>query len=375
MRILLSGTPAFGHLLPFAALARAARAAGHEVALLTSGGMTGAVDPELPVLAAGPMADVLFAEVAARTGGGNPSTDPKPETVAEFFAGTRVDLSIDEALTVAEPWRPDLIVAEACDFVGPLVAAALGVPCGLLAFGPAVPDEFVRPMFALVASRYAERGLTPVPPAVFLDPCPPSLQVPGWQAPPNRIALRPEPHHVEGLSWTVPEFPGRADRPLVLVTLGTVFSEFDVLQQILASIKDLDVNVIATLGPLADTDAVDVDPSWVRTVGFVPLDQLLTPATAVVCSGGAGTVLATLSRGLPMVIMPQGADQFINAGRAEASGAAAVVPAPDQVGVALAKVLGENNFRDRAEVLAEEIADLEPAARVVARLAEQFGRD
>jgi UDP:flavonoid glycosyltransferase YjiC (YdhE family) len=161
----------------------------------------------------------------------------------------------------------------------------------------------------------------------------------------------------------------------VLVTLGTVFSEFDVLQQILASIKDLDVNVIATLGPLADTDAVDVDPSWVRTVGFVPLDQLLTPATAVVCSGGAGTVLATLSRGLPMVIMPQGADQFINAGRAEASGAAAVVPAPDQVGVALAKVLGENNFRDRAEVLAEEIADLEPAARVVARLAEQFGRD
>jgi len=35
MRILFSSTPAFGHVLPMLPLARAARRAGHETALLT----------------------------------------------------------------------------------------------------------------------------------------------------------------------------------------------------------------------------------------------------------------------------------------------------------------------------------------------------
>jgi UDP:flavonoid glycosyltransferase YjiC (YdhE family) len=316
---------------------------------------------------------VLFAEVARRTGGANPATDPKPETVAEFFAGTRVDLSIDEALRAAQAWAPDLIVAEACDFVGPLVAAQLGVPWNLLAFGPAVPDEFVAPMFQTVASRYAERGLTPIPPAALLDPCPPSLQVPGWQPPAERIALRPEPHQVDGFSWQAPEF-AEADRPLVLVTLGTVFADPALLHDILESLRPLEVNVIATLGPLADPAAVEVERDWVRTVGFVPLDRLLDGVVAVVSAGGAGTVLATLSRGLPMVVLPQGADQSTNAERAEAAGTAVVIPAAGQVGAALARVLREDAFRARAEILANEIAAMEPAGRVLERLAEQVTR-
>ncbi|HWG27594.1 glycosyltransferase [Actinospica sp.] len=369
MRVLLSGTPAFGHLLPLLPLAREARAAGHEVALLTSGAMAEAVGPELPVLPAGPMPDVLFAEVARRTGGSNPATDPKPETVAEFFAGTRVDLSVADAMEAARAWKPDLIVAEACDFVGPLVAAELEVPWHLLAFGPAVPDEFVELMFQTVAPRYAERGLAPTPPSTFLDPCPPTLQAPGWQAPPNRIALRPEPHRVDGNAWQAPDFADGADRPVVLVTLGTVFTEVGLLVNILASLESLDVNIVATLGPFADPTAITVDHSRVRTVGFVPLEQLLDGITAVVSTGGAGTILATLSRGLPMVLLPQGADQAINAERVEATGAGVALAESGQVGPAVARLLREDSFRARAGVLADEIAAMESAADVVRRLA------
>jgi UDP:flavonoid glycosyltransferase YjiC (YdhE family) len=363
----LSGTPAFGHLLPLLPLAREARAAGHEVALLTSEAMAGAVGPDLPVLPAGPMPDVLFEEVARRTGGGNPATDPKPETVAEFFAGTRFDLSIQDATQAAGAWQPDVIVAEACDFVGPLVAAELKVPWHFLAFGPAVPDEFVQPMFQTVASRYADRGLTPTPPASFLDPCPPSLQVPGWQAP-NRVALRPEPHRVEGGTWQAPDFADRADRPLVLVTLGTVFTDNGLLETVLASLGSIDVNIIATLGPLGAPEALAVDYSRLRTVGFVPLAQLLDAVSCVVSAGGAGTVLATLSRGLPMVLLPQGADQFINAERVEATGAGVVLPEGGQVGPAVAKVLEDDSFRARTAALADEIAAMDSAADVVRRL-------
>ena len=368
MRVLFSGTPAFGHLLPLLPLAREARAAGHEVALLTSGAMAGAVGPELPVLPAGPMPDVMFAEVARRTGGSNPATDPKPETVAEFFAGTRVDLSIEDATEAARTWQPNVIVAEACDFVGPLVAAELKVPWHVLAFGPAVPDEFVQPMFQTVAPRYADRGLTPTPPASLLDPCPPSLQVPGWQGPPNRVALRPEPHRVVGGTWQAPDFAGRADRPVVLVTLGTVFADNGLLETILASLASIDVNVIATLGPLGAPESLAVDQSRVRTVGFVPLAQLLDGVSLVVSAGGAGTVLATLSRGLPMVLLPQGADQFINAERVAAAGAGVVLPESGEVGPAVAKLLEDDSFRTRTAALADEIAAMESAADVVRRL-------
>ena len=63
-----SGTPARGHLLPMLPRAVAARCAGHDVPLRTSGSMAGAVSP-LRVLPAGPMLDVLMAVVrlAGRT--------------------------------------------------------------------------------------------------------------------------------------------------------------------------------------------------------------------------------------------------------------------------------------------------------------------
>jgi UDP:flavonoid glycosyltransferase YjiC (YdhE family) len=368
MRVLLSGTPAFGHLLPLMPLAREARAAGHEVALLTSGPMDKVVGPDLPILPAGPMPDVLFAEVARRTGGANPATDPTPETVAEFFAGTRVDLSIHDAMEAARAWKPEVIVAEACDFVGPLVAAELGVPWHVLAFGPAVPDEFVQSMLETVAPRYAERGLSPTAPSAYLDPCPPSLQAPGWQAPPNRIGIRPEPHRGAGVTWQAPDFAERADRPLVLVTLGTVFTEAGLLATILASLSSVDVNVIATVGPLGDPVALAVDHSRVRTVGFVPLAQLLNGAAAVVSAGGAGTVLATLSRGLPMVLLPQGADQGVNAERVEAAGAGIVLAEGGQVGQAVASLLENDSFRTKAAILADEIAAMDSAADVARRL-------
>jgi UDP:flavonoid glycosyltransferase YjiC (YdhE family) len=148
MRILFSGAPGFGHLLPFAPLARAARQAGHEARLLTSGGMTDvmAADiPDAPVLGAGPMPDVLLAESARRFPGADPVRNPQPEIVADFFAGTRVDLTVDEAIEKARAWAPDVIIAEATDLVGPMVASALGVPWSVLAFGPAFSRRIHRP--------------------------------------------------------------------------------------------------------------------------------------------------------------------------------------------------------------------------------------
>lgn len=367
MRILFSGVPAMGHLLPLVPLARAARTAGHDVALLTSPGMTeimGIELPGIPVIDGGPMPEVLFAEVARRLPGSDPAYDPQPGSVAEFFAGTRVDLSFDAAIASAQRWEPDVIVSDAVDFVGPLVAASLAVPSAIVAFGPAVPEEFTRPMFAVVADRYAQRTLVPTPPVAVLDPTPQLLQAPGWVAGPWVVPFQAAPHARPGTHTPVTWPLDDASRARVLVTLGTVFGDETLLTDIIDSIDTTQRQVVATVGATtakADREAVRYSP-------FRPMGELLEGADVVVSAGGAGTVLAALSRGIPLVLLPQGADQFINAQRAAEAGAAVVVETPHEVGAAIAQALEESSFMEAARRIQAEIAGRPAPAAAVEQL-------
>ncbi|MBK4347073.1 glycosyltransferase [Lacisediminihabitans changchengi] len=372
MKFLFAGVPAFGHLLPLAPLAAAARAAGHDTAVLTSGGMVDALRldlPDTPVLAAGPMPDALFAEVARRYPGSDPARNPEPETVASFFAGARVDLTADAAITAARGWGPDVIIAEATDFVGPMVAAALGVPYSVLAFGPAVPPEFTAPMFSMVAERYASRELTPSLPTNYIDPTPPSLQQQGWVAPANHLLFGARPHSrpVPADYIAPPATPGKTR---VLVTLGTVFSSEETVEAIIESIDLGRFDIVATVAIQPD-DVLPENRDGVTFVRFVPLGELLRGVSLVVNSGGAGTVLASFSEALPMVIMPQGADQFINAAAAANSGAAVVVSSPSEVGAALHQLVDDDSATRAARRVADEMAAMPTPADVISTVVAQ----
>jgi UDP:flavonoid glycosyltransferase YjiC (YdhE family) len=318
------------------------------------------------------MPDVLFAEVARRIPGSDPANNPQPDSVAEFFAGTRVDLSFDSAVASAREWRPDVIICDAVDFVGPLVAAALGVPSAIVAFGPAVPEEFIQPMVEVVADRYVRRGLVPGTPLAVLDPTPPMLQAPGWLAGPTSIPFRGAPHTRPGAPGA-PVWPRDHELdPRVLVTLGTVFGDEDLLRDIIDSIDTTRHHVIATVGAANGT----VDQGPVRYVPFHPMADLLTGTDVVVSAGGAGTVLGALSQGIPLVLLPQGADQFINAERAADAGAAIVVQTPKDVGSAIARILNEPSFRQAAQRIRDQNARRpEPAAAVVALLSRVGARE
>ncbi len=374
MRILFSSSPFAGHLFPLLPLARAAHAGEHDIAVLTSEPLAPALDPGTQVLGAGPMPGALLAEVARRTGT-DPTRDNAPEIVAELFAGARVDLGLEQALAVAERWRPELVVFEQCDFIGPLVAAALGCASAFLAYGRAYEPAYTAAMTSSVATRYRRHGLEPVEPLAFLDTCPPSLQAEGWKRPPRHRYLRPEPHRQLGIDWAAPDFMGRSDRPVVLVTFGTVFRATQVLVGVLSALRDLDVNAIVTVGPLGDPAALQVETSRVRVERFVPLDRLLTGISAVVSHGGGGTILAALSRGLPLVLLPQGADQFHNAQRvAEVQAGVALIPSeatPRAIGAAVKRAMTDPVLRTGSERIAAEIAAMDPPEVVIAGLAQR----
>ena len=242
-----------------------------------------------------------------------------------------------------------------------------------MTFGPLLPSIYTDAMTRTVASRYTDRGLTP--PAttpsgrLLLDVCPPQFQFEGATPPIESVLLRPEAHRVPGLSVSP---TGPSHRSRVLVTFGTVFTEVDVLQPILTALADVDVDLLVTLGLFAKPEQFDVDPERVEFTPFVPLAQLLDGVAAVVSHGGAGTTLGTLSRGVPMVIVPQGADQFLQADRIVASGAGLALPVgaaePAAVADALRRVLAEESFAAKAREVQAGIAAMPSPEEIAAHL-------
>ncbi|MEV7086504.1 glycosyltransferase [Streptomyces sp. NPDC093085] len=379
MRILFSSTPAFGHLLPQLPLARAFRDRGDEVAVLTSASFGPLLAAEhLTLHAVGPEGPELLAE-ATRRSGASVAQDATPEVVAEYFAGARVDLTADAAIAAAREFRPDLIVAESMDYVAPMVAAALKVPYADLAFGLLLPGEFADAFDAAVESRHKERGLT-VPPATwYLDPCPELLLGPGWEPPHGRLALRPEAHRGPGASGAAPAPaapPADGARPRVLLSFGTHYAEPAVLRPVVDALAPT-ADLVVTLGLTATpADYGDGLAGRVEFAEFTPLAELLDGIDLVVTHGGSGTMLGTLSRGLPMVVVPQGADQFLNAGAvAGARAGVAVLPpaGPEAVAEAVTEVLGRAEYRENARRAAEQIAAMPAPSEVAERLAAELG--
>ncbi|MEU4092623.1 glycosyltransferase [Streptomyces sp. NPDC026673] len=374
MRILVFNTPLTGHFLPLLPLARALRAQGHTVAFVSAAGMAGSVEPEgFELIPAGATTDTAIAEVTRRTGR-NLMTDPSPELIAEFFAGARVDLSLDEALAGARAWVPDLIVSEHCDYVGPLVAAVLKLPSAVMAIDPALEPEVLDALAATAHSRYLERGLQAPAHAPsgdwLLDLCPPGLQRGGALPALERIALRPEPHQGPEGTPRAPREPG-GGRPRVLVSFSTVPGVTPPLGSVLRSLSALDIDLVATSGGVP-ADDLGLEPGRVEVVTFLPAAELLDGVSAVVHHGGSGTTFGAAARGIPAVVIPGSAGQQRQANRLQAAGAGVALPigeqSPEAVTAAVGRLLAEPAFTAAAQRLRDEIAAMPSASEVARRL-------
>jgi UDP:flavonoid glycosyltransferase YjiC (YdhE family) len=112
-------------------------------------------------------------------------------------------------------------------------------------------------------------------------------------------------------------------------------------------------------------------PDNVRVERFIPQAELLPYCSAVVHHAGAGTAFGALAHGLPSVALPQSADNFTVAERlAVANAACTLMPADVSeaaVRTAVDTVLADTLYRDRARVLADEIAGM-PGPDEVAEL-------
>ena len=95
----------------------------------------------------------------------------------------------------------------------------------------------------------------------------------------------------------------------------------------------------------------------------------------VVHHGGSGTVLGALAHGVPQLVLPQGADQFINGDLLDAAGLAEVIEPADltaeEVATAAKVALAER--RPAVDAVRAEIAARPSPAEVLTTLEERFG--
>ena len=380
MRVLVATLPLWGHIQPVYPLAKALQRRGHE--LLWASGPDACTRIDRLGIKTAP-AGLTEADFAAALAEGRRRTahlppEERPRSLAPWlFGAARAGPMLHDLTPIVEDWRPDLVVHDQAEYAAAIVASAAGIIHVTHGFGDVLPEDRVTRTGEDVAELWREAGLTPRPYGgsydhLYLDLYPPSLAV----APRGHIRNLQRISPVPTLPSTPPPLPAELQhltgRPLVYATLGTVFNESDLLLSVVNAIATLPVAVVATVGPHNDPTTLGDQPTHVYVATFVPQDDLLPSCTAVVSHGGSGTFLAALARGLPQLLLPQGADQFLNADAAERGGVAIVLRPPEQqpsrVRDALAAILEDGDIRERAGVLAAEIAAMPSPDDVVDRL-------
>ena len=364
VRLLFTFAGGNGHFEPLVPIARAAEAAGHTVAFAGQPAMVPAIE------AAGFTAFATGGATLMSTPERLPllKLDPEREDrdLREGFAGRFARERVATILALCAAWQPDLLVCDEIDFGAMVAAERLGLPHAtvlVIAAGSFVRKEVVGE--ALNELR-AEHGLPPDPDLTMLSrylvlsPFPPSYRDPAFPLPATAHSIRPL---TLGPAPDDPEPPWRVplkDAPTVYFTLGTIFNveSGDLFERVLTGLRELPINVIATVGREIDPAEFGPQPDNIQIMRYIPQSLLLPHCAAVISHGGSGSVIGALAHGLPMVLIPMGADQPHNAARCAALGVAylldAVEATPETVRLAVTTVLAEPGYRQAAERLQAE---------------------
>ncbi|PZG22023.1 macrolide family glycosyltransferase [Nonomuraea aridisoli] len=320
------------------------------------------------------------ATVCLYPGGDRPLPDPPmPVTMLDGLAHATVGL-LPPVLRDLRDVRPDLIVhGSACPW-GAVAARELDVPAASLfttfAFDRSVPSP-TRASWELLAAaaarprvvrgylrsrwelsrRHDTRGLPLLDLANVRQPL--NLVFTSRAFQPGVEAFGPSYRFVGpslGARPPDPTFPAdRLGAPVLYVSMGTVFEAGPrLLRAFATALAPLAGTVVVSTGR-TDPAALGPLPDNVLARRFVPQPEVLSRAALFVTHGGMNSVNEALHAGVPMLVVPQGADQPLTARRIAELGAGLSIRAQDAAAEpvrALARrLLDEPRFRAAAAAL------------------------
>ncbi len=270
--------------------------------------------------------DAGLKPIWARMAALSPS-EQRATVIGEIFAGISAKAALPGMIHAMETWQPAIVVRESQEYAAVVASEKVAVPHVRVAITARAAElDILGLAAASVDGHGIGIGLTPDPaakrirdertltlfPAVLENPGTDSALVSRYRAP------RAEPHPLP--VW----WPGR-DGPFVYVTLGTMMGSMDtsraLYRVVLDALVDLPIRVLLTVGANLALELLGDVPSNVHVERFVPQDEVLPHAAAMLHHGGSGTTLGGLAGGVPMVVTPMFADQPLNAERVAETGA------------------------------------------------------
>ncbi|MDO3703635.1 glycosyltransferase [Micromonospora sp. C28SCA-DRY-2] len=307
------------------------------------------------------------------------SGPPTPVTVMEQLARTAVRV-LPAVLDDLRGTRPDLIVHDSLCPWGPVAARELDVPAAssftTFAFNRQVPSP-TRGSWALLAAaatlprqaggylrsrwelrrRYDTRGVPLVDLANIRQPL--NLVYTSRAFHPGADSFDQSYRFVGPSVGARPadsSFP--ADRlrdPVLYASLGTVFkADPQLLRSLATALAPLGGTVVVSTGQ-TEPDALGALPANVIAQRSVPQPEVLARAALFITHGGVNSVNEALYAGVPMLVVPQGADQSLVASRLVELDAGLSVRTeevdPEVVRTLAQRLLDEPRFRAAARTL------------------------
>ena len=363
-------------LLPYA---RALAARGHEVLITAPPEVAETLrDTGLPFAPFDHPGDETLGPIWARFAAAT-ADESMVIAIGDLFAGANAKFALPKLLDTIKSFRPDLIVRDSVEY-GSLIAAEVSgvrhvrVAVHSVSFEEQIPALARESLDALRMSvgLSADQGASLANEAVFSS-FPAALDVvPAGSAmqPPFRSRAVEDAPSALPATWA----PEGDPQPLIYVTFGSLAGNIDrikgIYQTALDALGDLPLRALFTTGKSFDIASLGAIPANVHVEPWVPQRDVLGRVTAMVCHGGSGTLLGGLAAGLPMVVVPFGADQPHNGELVTRAGAGISLEKPDAaaLGAAILKVLETPALRVEAQKLAQAIAGMptiENAVRVM----------
>ncbi|MEA3275941.1 MAG: glycosyltransferase, partial [Pseudomonadota bacterium] len=150
------------------------------------------------------------------------------------------------------------------------------------------------------------------------------------------------------------------DRRLVLIALSTSNqNQGATLQRLCDACAQLDIEAVVTTGPMVAPEELDTSEN-VTAIDFVNHDVVLAEADLLVTHAGHGTVAAGLKYGVPMMCIPFGRDQDLNADRVATLGLGTVLHPDSETDLlrrAVRDMLKDDALRNRARKFGYSLQD------------------
>jgi UDP:flavonoid glycosyltransferase YjiC (YdhE family) len=377
-KILFTCRPLSGHYEPLLPLATAAKESGHTVAFASGHPVVGrARDAGFTGFEAGAPEAFRsewvrqFPEYTALVGDAQ-----RKFFFTEIFANLELAPRVVDLESIISAWQPDLVVHEMAELAAPLVSTALGIPYVDVGYGSLIPRALLEAAGTSAARHWQARGLEPHPVAgllryLYVDPCPAALQNPEIALVAAVQPMRPAAGEVQ-----VTERPVWLDdfthRSTVYVTLGTIWNtDLNLFRLVIEALHD-HVNLVVTVGRQNDPATLGPQPRSVIVRSYIPQHDVLPWCDAVVAHGGSGTMLGALAHGVPLLVVPQGADQWSNAEQIVAAGAGLRLLSGELSAVAVRNgvmaLLSEPSYRHASRNIKKEIRAMPSTTDVVASL-------